>query len=176
MANLYKKPVVIVDPKTGKTIKTKSKKWWGQYKDASGRLRRHPLATGKAAAQAMLNELVRNVEREKAGLLDPTSEQRQRPLKDHLAEFKRYLENRGVTPKQLKESTRQVEKMIAGCKWKFIGQINADSALHFLGGLRRNGRSAQTYNHYLKSAKQFTRWLVRDRRTPTDPLAHLSRS
>jgi len=175
MANLYKKPVVTVDPKTGKTTKTKSKKWWGQYKDASGRLRRHPLATDKAAAQAMLNELVRNVEREKAGLLDPTTEQRQRPLKDHLAEFKRYLENRGVTPKQLKESTRQVEKMIAGCKWKLIGQITADSALHFLGGLRRQGRSAQTYNHYLKSAKQFTRWLVRDRRTPTDPLAHLSK-
>jgi integrase/recombinase XerD len=28
---------------------------------------------------------------------------------------------------------------------------------------------------YLKAAKQFTRWLVRDRRTPTDPLVHLSR-
>ena len=43
------------------------------------------------------------------------------------------------------------------------------------GQLRRDGLSAQTYNHYLKAAKQFTRWLVRDRRTPTDPLAHLSR-
>ena len=41
--------------------------------------------------------------------------------------------------------------------------------------MRRDGLSAQTYNHYLKSAKQFTRWLVRDRRTPLDPLAHLSR-
>ena len=27
----------------------------------------------------------------------------------------------------------------------------------------------------MKSVKQFTRWLVRDRRTPTDPLAHLSK-
>ena len=35
--------------------------------------------------------------------------------------------------------------------------------------------SVQTSNHYLKAAKQFTRWLVRDRRTPSDPLAHLSR-
>ena len=33
----------------------------------------------------------------------------------------------------------------------------------------------QTRNHYLKSAKSFTRWLVRDRRTSMDPLAHLSR-
>ena len=35
--------------------------------------------------------------------------------------------------------------------------------------------SAQTYNHYLKSVKQFTRWLVRDRRAPNDPLAHISK-
>ncbi len=48
----------------------------GQYKDATGRLRRQPLAIDKAAAQAMLNEIVRNVEREKAGLIDPTDAQR----------------------------------------------------------------------------------------------------
>ena len=48
-------------------------------------------------------------------------------------------------------------------------------ALVFLGQLRHDGLSAQTYNHYLKAAKQFTRWLVRERRTPFDPLAHLSR-
>jgi integrase len=147
----------------------------GQFNDASGRLRRHPLAEDKKAAQAMLNELVRREERIKAGLVDPTDAQRQRPLKEHLAEYRRYLENRGVTPKQVWESTRQIQKMAEGCKWKFIGQITADSALHFLGGLRRKGRSAQTYNHYLKSVKSFTRWMVRDRRTPTDPLAHVSR-
>src|SRR5205823_9635025 len=32
-----------------------------------------------------------------------------------------------------------------------------------------------SHNHYLKSEKAFTRWLVRDRRTPTDPLTHLSK-
>jgi len=47
--------------------------------------------------------------------------------------------------------------------------------LEFLGQLRRDGLSAQTYNNYLVVIKQFTRWLVRDRRTPTDPLLHLSR-
>ena len=29
MANLYKKPVTITDPKTRKQVKGKSKKWWG---------------------------------------------------------------------------------------------------------------------------------------------------
>ena len=54
MASLYKKPVIRTDPATGQKIKAKSKKWWGQYKDALGRLRRVPLAIDKVAAQAML--------------------------------------------------------------------------------------------------------------------------
>ena len=56
------------------------KKWWGQYKDALGRLKRVPLAIDKLSAQAKLNELVKKVEREMAGLVDPTDEQRKRPM------------------------------------------------------------------------------------------------
>ena len=64
----------------------------------------------------------------------------------------------------------QVKKILDGCKCKFIDDITATGVLDFLGNLREHGRSAQTYNHYLKAGKSFTRWLVRDRRTPTDPL------
>jgi len=65
--------------------------------------------------------------------------------------------------------------MILGNRWRLIGDVSATGALTFLGGLRESGKSAQTFNHYLKSAKQFTRWMVRDHRCPTDPLAHLSK-
>jgi site-specific recombinase XerD len=175
MASLYRKPVVVTDPATGERIKAQSRKWWGQYKDANGRLRRHPLAVDKLAAQAMLNRLVKRIEREKAGLVVPTEEQRRRPLALHIKEFRQYLENKGVTAKQVEQALSQLNKIAAACKWKLIADITAASALDFLGELRRKGRSAQTYNHYLKSTKQFTRWLVRDRRTPVDPLTHLAR-
>jgi len=175
MASLYKKPVMRVDPATGKKMKTKSAKWWGQYKDAQGRLRRKPLAVDKVAAKAMLNEIVKRIEREKAGLIDPTEEQRKRPLADHVREFESYLVNKGVTPKQVRETIAKLKKMIDSRRWRMIGDISASGALEFLGQLRRNGLSAQTHNHYLKAAKQFTRWLVRDQRTPTDPLVHISR-
>jgi len=176
MASLHKKPVMVTDPSTGKKVKGKSKKWWAQYKDADGRLRRKPLAVDKTAAKAMLNEIVRRVEREKAGLIDPTEEQRKRPLSVHIEEFESYLANKGVTPKQKQETIAKLKMVIDGRKWKRIADISASGTLEFLGQLRRSkGHSAQTYNHYLKAAKTFTRWLVRDRRTPTDPLAHLSR-
>ncbi len=58
-----------------------------------GRLRRVPLAIDKYAAQAMLNEIVRKVEREMAGLIEPTDQQRKRPLHKHVAEYRQYMEN-----------------------------------------------------------------------------------
>ncbi|MEZ6072284.1 MAG: hypothetical protein R3C10_18995 [Pirellulales bacterium] len=121
----------------------------------------------------MLNELTRKVEREKAGLVDTTDDQRKRPLKEHMIEFKSYLQNKGVTPKQVHTATTQLQCMVDANKWKRIGDIAASGALDFLGGLRDDGKSAQTYNHYLKSAKQFTRWLVRDRRSTVDPLSFI---
>jgi integrase len=45
-------------------------------------------------------------------------------------------------------------------------------ALH---GRRGRGVGVRTSNDYLRSIKQFTRWLARERRAPFDPLAHLSR-
>jgi site-specific recombinase XerD len=175
MASLYKKPVTIKDPATGVKTKTKSRKWWGQYKDAFGRLKRVPLAVDKFAAQAMLNDLVKKVEREVAGLVDPTDEQRKRPLQKHIAEYRGYMENKGNSAKQVSEIIRKVQKLIDDRKWRFIGDITANGTMEFLGNLRREGLSAQTYNHYQRAAKQFTRWLVRDRRSPHDPLLHLSR-
>ncbi len=175
MASLYKKPIVKRAPKTGEKIETKSRKWWGRYVDALGRERRVPLAGDKTAAQAMLNELVRKVELERAGRADPFDEHLRKPIASHILAFEEYLQSKGVTPKQIYTAKSQVEKIAKKCKWKAIPDIKAGDVTSFLGDLRRDGRSAQTYNHYLKSAKQFTRWLVRDRRSPEDPLEHLSR-
>ena len=175
MASLYKKPVTVTDPATGQKIKGKSRKWWGQYKDAHERLKRVPLAIDKTAAQAMLNQIVQRVEREKAGLVDPTEEQRKRPLTEHLREFESYLRNKGVSDKQVVEAVAKLRRLVAARKWRGSATSRPAATLEFLGQLRRDGLSAQTYNHYLTAIKQFTRWLVRDRRTPIDPLVHLSR-
>jgi integrase len=40
---------------------------------------------------------------------------------------------------------------------------------------RRGGIGIQTSNHHLTSIKQFSKWMVKDRRSPDDPLAGLSR-
>jgi integrase len=175
VASLYRKPVWVTNRLTGERTKTQSKKWWGQFRDSTGRLHRRPLATDRKAAETMLRDLERKTERELAGLIDPTEEQRKRPLKQHLEEYLKYQRNRGVTAKQLVTLRGQIQKVIDAGRWRLIGDITATSVMAFLGDLKSQGRSAQTMNHYLKSVKSFTAWLVRNRCTLIDPLVHMAR-
>jgi integrase len=175
VANLYKKPITAKDPKTGKKTKARSKKWWGRYKDALGVDRRVPLARDKAAAQAMLNELVLKAEREAAGQTDPFEEHGKRPLMEHVDDFEQHLRHKGNTEQHVGELATKVRKIVGGCKWSFIRDVSASRVQKFLADLRSSGLSVQTSNHYLRAIKQFSRWLVRDRRTNDDPLAHLAR-
>jgi len=174
MANLYKKPVVRTDPKTGKKVKTRSKKWWGRYRDAAGRERRVPLASDKAAAQTMLNELVRNVEREKSGQVSPFEHWHKRPLRDHILDFQQFQKGKGNSEKHVSSTVDKVRSIVTACKWAYISDISASGVQRQLADRRNEGLSIATSNHYLRAVKQFSRWLVRDRRTDDDRLAHLS--
>jgi integrase len=174
MASLYKKPILVTDPKTGQKIKARSRKWWGRYRTENGTERRVPLATDKTAAQAMLNELVKKVERRAAGLVDQFEDHRRRYISEHLADFDRHLKDKAVSSEHVKLVTARTRRIIEGCKAAFLGDLSASKTQAFLADLRANGTSTQTSNHYLRAIKQFTRWLVKDRRTSEDPLAHLA--
>jgi len=175
MASLYKKPVISRDPDTGEKIKGKSKKWWGRFKDALGREKRVPLATDKRAAQAMLNELVKKTEREAAGLADPFEEHAKRPIREHIDAYQMHLQHKGNSAQYVYEVVEKVRRMAKGCKWKLITDLVPGDVQRCLAELRAGGLSVQTSNHYLRAVKQFSRWLVRDRRAPNDPLMHLSK-
>jgi len=174
MASLYKKPVVMTDPKTGERVKTKTKKWWGRFKDENGVERRVPLAADKMAAQAMLNELVKKVERRAAGIEDRYDEHRKCPIARHLADFERSLTAKGGTREHVHNVVLRCQKIIAGCRARTVGDLSAGRVQSFLADLRKSGRSIQTSNHYLRAIKQFTRWLVKDRRSGDDPLAFIA--
>jgi integrase len=174
MASLYKKPIVITDPNTGQKIKAQSKKWWGRFCDENGRERRVPLAKDKAAAQAMLNELVKKTERRAAGLIDRFDEHRRRPMKGHLDDFERHLKAKRISSAQVQLVASRSRRIVEGCKAVFIGDLSASRVQTFLADIRVQGKSVQTSNHYLRAIKQFTRWLVKDRRAADDPLTHVA--
>ncbi len=175
MASLYKKPIVVVDLKTGEKTKTKSKKWWGRYRDETGVERRVPLATDKTAAQAMLTELVRKMERKAAGIEDPFEKHRKRPLTEHVKAFEAYLAAKASSKDYVQGTISQITTIVGECKFDRIDNISASRVQKFLAELREKGKSISSSNHYLRAIKMFTRWLVRDRRTNDDRLVHLSK-
>ena len=175
MANLYKKPIKRKDPKTGKPVKTCAKKWWGRYRDHDGLEKRVPLATDKGAAQTMLNNLVVAAERRSAGISTGFEEHHRLLLAKHAEAFGDYLRNKGSTDDHVNRTKQRVLAVLEGSKAKKIGEISASNVQSYLGDLRKQGFGLATINHYLTAIKMFTRWLVKDRRTNENRLAHLSK-
>jgi len=68
----------------------------------------------------------------------------------------------------------KVNRIAKACGWQTVADIAAGAVVQCLADLRRHGLSIQTSNHHLRAVKQFGRWLVRDRRTHDDALAHIS--
>ena len=57
----------------GGRVKRTCAKWYIEYKEPGGRVRRVPGFTDKRATEARANELQRRVDREKAGIIDRAS-------------------------------------------------------------------------------------------------------
>jgi integrase/recombinase XerD len=144
------------------------------YRDASGVERRVPLASDKTAAQTMLSDIITREERKAAGLIDKFDEHANRPLAEHLKDYRRHLESKENAESHVKQTISYIEKLLAGCGFKFIRDMSASRVSTWLAELRDKGRSIRTSNAYLTAVKGFSRWLVRDRRAAEDVLAHLS--
>lgn len=67
----------------------------------------------------------------------------------------------------------RIGQVLRGCGFARIADLSASRVADYLASRRQAGMSMETRNHYLRAVKHFTRWLVRDRRTPDDLLAHL---
>ncbi len=133
------------------------------------------VAEDKTASQAMLTELIRKASRVKAGIIDKYDEQRQRPLAEHLTEFEASVASKGGTAEYVALLMTRLNRIVADCRFKRIGDLDGSSVERFLAGLRAKGTSPQTTNHYLRAIKQFRSWLMLDLWTNDNALNPSSR-
>jgi len=175
-------------------------KWWLETRDHLGTIRRFAGSTDKAATKALARQIVRLVacriaaeqpgpdltrwleqvppklaERfAEIGLLDKSRAAGMKPLREHLADFRQALLDKGDTPGQAGQVAIRVGKVLDGCGFAVWSQIRADRLVSYLAGRREEGLSAQTSNFYLQALKQFCRWMVLNRRASESPVAHLT--
>ncbi len=184
MASLFKPTITrhVLDGKVvsantpgARKIRTKAEKWYGRFRDASGKIHRVPLATNKEAATAMLAEAIKKAERSTAGLTDPFEEARKLPVSQHVADFRRSLESKGSTAEYVTVAVRRLIALVDGIKAKRLDQLSASRVADWLAEQRRGEMGTQTSNYYSGVAKQFGAWLVRERRLPENPFVSLQR-
>lgn len=174
MASLLK--VHYSDKKTGR--RRRSRHWYGQYTDENGKIIRKSLrVTDKKLAQVILGQFVRKVELARAGIIDPFEAHQERPLAEHVADWEACLRASGTSDHQVRQATRCVRRVCAGCKFDRLADVSASAIQVFVARLRhgndRDALSIRTRNFYLQMVRQFFRWLVIDRRITVSPVTHL---
>jgi len=171
MATLLRRTYTTVDPETGERTTHRTKKWYGQYRDADNILQRVPLSTDKSAARAMLAEIVRRIERQKSGLIEAVAERLDEPISQHLDEYKRYLASKGRSEFHVSETARLITKVTEACRVQLLKglQGSRDQIEQHLAKRLEDGSSHRTANADLTAIRSFCRWLVQRRLLPTDP-------
>ena len=169
MASVYKRADV------------KSNKWYFSYKNEHGKNRVRVGFTDKRATQRLANDLEKNAQRIREGLIDPAEERlkehRARSISDHLEEFEQSRRTKKRTDKHIKSTINRIESAIDALGWERIGDIDAGQLELYLGEVRtERDWSAKSYNAHLTAIKSFSKWLWKMGRCAVDPLASLSRA
>jgi integrase len=96
-------------------------------------------------------------------------------LAQHLDDFRGALLAKGNGEGYADQIKSTVELIFTECGFKVWGDIDANKVYTFLADLRgENGIGQRSFNYYLKSCKQFCKWLCKEQRATTNPLEHLS--
>lgn len=179
MAHLFKPTYTKVDPETGQRSSHSLRKWYAEFHDADGTRRRVALCEDRAAAQAMLADIIRNVERQIAGIIDPSTGYLKKPVKDTLEEYRRHLEGKARSEKHVSETIRLITRVLNEAQCKLLGDLQsaADALERSLTARLEDGVSHRTVNADLIAVRSFCRWLVAKKRILIDPtigLEHLN--
>ncbi len=128
------------------------------------------------------------------GLVDSQRAEARKLLSKHLKDWQENIEAGEKTLKHAQQSHYRAEKVVKGCGFKTITDIDAHKVKTWLKKMRDQGEvvvlkqkgadgkpvrrlrkiSKTTSNHYLRAIKMFTRWLAKQQRVSIDPLECLS--
>ncbi len=161
------------------------KKWAADVRLADGKRKRVRFSPNHDAASQMLNDqmlndLLKKIENEKAGIRDEYSDSHNLLLDNLLDSYSQHQLDRGTTSKQAEQARRRCEMVLKGCLFVRLRDLCQPSTERWLAGRRTapkasGGFGPQTHNHYVTALKAFGNWLVMARHAPTNPFRHLGK-
>lgn len=166
--------------KAGTRIVQEAEFYTVEYFDHTGKRQRVPARTpDKDAAQQLGHELETAAMRRRKGIIDPTQErfakEAARPLAEHVTEYEAALTARGREARYVAENCDRLRRVLELSKTTGIRDLAPAVVQVALQTIGDDGAGLETLNSYLRSVKSFSRWLWREKRTPDDALAVLSK-
>lgn len=170
--------------KLGRDKKKRNAPWYFEYKDESGKKRMKKGFTDKGLTEKLASKLEMESHLRATGLIDKDAEklveQKKTLVEESLADFQRSLRAKKDTEKHIKLTLSRIRKIVTGCEFTQLDDLNADDVESFLTDLREDeerGFGFRTYNHYLQAIDSFCNWLAepRRRRLKCNPIAGIPR-
>jgi hypothetical protein len=133
--------------------------WYYRFVDAEGVQHERKGCPDKRETEAM--GAAAEAAKIKAGLIDPKAlgyrVHENRPLSEHLADFKDALVAKGGTAKHAGVSTNRAGKVFDLARIKRISDLTLSKAQAALAALRSEGLGQETINHHVRAVKAFSR-------------------
>ncbi len=167
MARIYRATYTATGP-DGRRVKRKSQKWYIGYSDADGKYQRVAGFTDRIATQRRATDLEQAAQRG-----DRYGEHYRRNLSEHVADWRKALIDKGNTAKHAALVAGRVTKLLTGCGFARWPELTGSGIHSWLAERRAEGVSVRTCNFYIVATKGFCRWMVREKRAPENPIAHL---
>ena len=179
MASLFRNSVV----RKGKRIVYPT--WYGSFRNEHGKWEKVQLFTDKTASGRRLNEIQRDADLRRAGVLTPMMDHAAKSIDAHRDDYLADLRGQNVSAQHLKNVETRINEIISLGEWKRLSDITADSMRGVLnlvgkrqagGTKKKQGLTLSTVNSFLKMARAFVHWLVQRGRLNGDPLAVLKKA
>lgn len=156
-----------------KKVRFRSAKWYGCWKEGEKQVR-VPLATDKAASQAMLADLLRTKDRTAARLIDPFQPHLDRAALEHMEEYLTSIRQSGKVKdgKYFVEKRRILNTILARAGVKALRDLTGEAVNNYMNGLTT---SAATRKVHLTAVNAFADWLVGMKRLAVNPLLGIAR-
>ncbi len=146
-----------------------------QYYDHNGR--RHEKSsrtTDKRTAERIAGKLESNAALRREGVIDARAEsigkRAQRPIAEHLHDWRESLQAKGCSPKRVKLAFGRASRIASECAFATLAQVDPAPVHRLVREMQGSEAAPRTINAHLQAFKQFIRWAVAERRLAANPL------
>ena len=165
-------------------LEKRNKKWYVSYY-VGRKVKRIAAYTDKAASQAKLVRLEKELAKGKEGLTDPYADHRDRPIVDHLADWITELRQTGCSAIYTNQCNARITRLIRECGWELLADMKPESFIvwretaksDIAHNIKDKSKTKivtmgpKTQNHYLVTLRTFGNWCVERKRMESNQIA-----